>query len=51
MSGLPNSKDAVTTRTDALIYWCAVVLFVWVLTVAVMSIAGFAGYIYTRWLT
>ena len=51
MSGLPNSKDAVTTRTDALIYWCAVGLIVWVLTVAVMSIAGVAGYIYTRWLT
>ena len=50
MNGLPKSKDETTTRTDALIYWCALVLFVWVLTVAVMSIAGFAGYVYTRWL-
>ena len=61
MSDLPKSKDelpfchefvepAANIRTDALIYWCAVVLFVWVLMVAVMSIAGFAGYVYTRWL-
>ena len=43
-------EPLVATRTDTLIYWCAVTVAVALTTMAVMTVAGVAGYIYTRWL-
>ena len=44
-------EPLVATRTDTLIYWCAVMVAAALAIMAVMMVAGVAGYLYTRWLS